>query len=461
MKVIQDKINKLIERKDYRFKDIEHFNDVIDIEYSKKNIKSLKHTIFNLLPLKKQGTNNHILNIENFSKYLKVKDNKIIIEDNNNTFLKEKDNKKVLKYYGKMNYIDYKNIDKIKVFITFTNPTQYHYYKTNKKGKLIKNVNCKCDNLGMVIDNSFINMNLILRAYYKEVKKVLKRKGLDTDFNFVSVLENHKNLSIHSHNIYYMTKEQIEIFKHCYKLIKKRYKLKQCKFLILKTSKGSSYLMKYLIKDNESEFYKKYRSFYSKYRFFKCSNISKYSQKVLDITYQYLKSNHSDLLKKYDIKEYEKVGNLEDIDIDIKNENVNLNQVEKYFKYKVEEKVFIDSGDITYKPILSIVEDYIDENFTINYTEKPIEIYNWNEIKKDIDKYYKELYSSNLFNLDTIEEIIKEKYSHISKKITDKIGYKNYYINEVESITDKNNNIIYQKSKYIRDEKILEDFRLC
>ena len=43
----------------------------------------------------------------------------------------------------------------------------------------------------------------------------------------------------------------------------------------------------------------------------------------------------------------------------------------------------------------------------------------------------------------------------------DKIGYKNYYINEVESITDKNNNIIYQKSKYIRDEKILEDFRLC
>lgn len=151
MKVIQDKINKLIERKDYRFKDIEHFNDVIDIEYSKKNIKSLKHTIFNLLPLKKQGTNNHILNIENFSKYLKVKDNKIIIEDNNNTFLKEKDNKKVLKYYGKMNYIDYKNIDKIKVFITFTNPTQYHYYKTNKKGKLIKNVNCKCDNLGMLL----------------------------------------------------------------------------------------------------------------------------------------------------------------------------------------------------------------------------------------------------------------------------------------------------------------------
>ena len=146
-----------------------------------------------------------------------------------------------------------------------------------------------------IFKNEILNNNLRILPLgsYKEVKKVLKRKGLDTDFNFVSVLENHKNLSIHSHNIYYMTKEQIEIFKHCYKLIKKRYKLKQCKFLILKTSKGSSYLMKYLIKDNESEFYKKYRSFYSKYRFFKCSNISKYSQKVLDITYQYLKSNHN------------------------------------------------------------------------------------------------------------------------------------------------------------------------
>lgn len=413
METVKKKIDNLIERPYLRLNSIEQFNNVISEEYSKKNIKSLKHTIYNLVPLKECNSDYYPYDISKFMKYLRVEGNKHIIEDNNNSFLKEKDNKKMEKNYSKMNYIDYKDKDKIKGFITFTNPTKYHYYKTNKKGKLINNSNCNYDNLGMTIEQSFINMNKILRAYYKEVKKMLDRKKKDTNFNYVSVLENHKNLSIHSHNIYYMTKEQIEVFKKCYKIIKKRFNLKQCKFLILKKSKGSSYLMKYLLKDNESDFYKQYRSYYSKYRFFKTSNITKYPQKVIDKTYNYLLNRYSKLSKKKKIS-----------------------------------KVYI-------------VERYIDRYLKVNYTEKPIEVYKWDKLKEEINKQYEELYNSNLFDTDTIEDIIKSRYSHISIDILDKIDYKNYYIKKVDSIVFKNGKVLYKKSEYETDINKLEKYRLC
>jgi hypothetical protein len=65
---------------------------------------------------------------------------------------------------------------------------------------------------------------------------------------------------------------------------------------------ASTYLSKYLIKEYNSEgsdisFYNKYKSYFSKFKFFRTSNFYHTTQKKVDLIYQYLCKNYPDILE--------------------------------------------------------------------------------------------------------------------------------------------------------------------
>ncbi len=414
---LNKKIFNLVKKDTYRIKDIDDFKRTISIDYTLKNEKLLKYTIYNLLPLKDKNSNKYSFDFGSFNKYLKPLDNKLVVSDNDNTYLKNIDDKKVLKDFSKMNYLQYMNEDKNSLFITFTNPSKYHFYKhKTKKGKkrLVSNSECKSLTLGETIEKSFINMNKIKREYYKLVKKYLKRKKLDIGFDFVSVLENHKNMSIHNHSVFYVSNEQLKVFKQCYRTIKKRFKLKQCKFIVLNKSKSSSYLMKYMLK-YDSDFYKHYRRYFSKYRFFTSSKVGIVPQKIIDITY-----NH---LKKY--------------------------QKSIYYEYKNSDKPMV----------VSLVEHILD-NYIIEYEDKTVEVIKYQKLQQKINEDFNSLYECHLLDLDQIEQMIYQKYKD-NEEVLDYIDYKNDTVKELKKITDKKGNVIYEKKDLVIDTNRLKRLNIC
>ena len=187
MKNLDKKVFDFVKRDNYKIKDIPHLNSLIDTNYTIKNDKQLKYTFYNLLSLK-DNTNNYIMDIGKYFQYLKKVDNKLVVSDDACKFLIQKDYQKVLKDYSKMKFLEYLNENKLSLFITFTNPSKFHYYKHNRKGNIVKNQKCKSLTLGETIEKSFININLIKREFYKLVKKYLKRRKIDSDFDFISNL---------------------------------------------------------------------------------------------------------------------------------------------------------------------------------------------------------------------------------------------------------------------------------
>jgi len=398
----------------YEIKNIKDLEHVVNVSYKEKNTTMIKFYINNLVTLKDKKTNQHIFKINDFMKYVKVVNNKFIIDDDENEFLTTRGNKDALKFYSKVKYFEYMNSDKEPLFLTFTNPSQFHFYKYNKtKTKLIKNYKCSYDSLGETIDNSFININKIKRDYYKLVKEYLKRKGMSVNFDYISILEAHANRSIHNHQVIFISKDQISIFKQAFDVIIRRHKLKQTRFIIIDRtkSKPTTYLMKYLLKTTQDNFYKKFRKYFSKYRFFTSSNIGFYNQNVLDIIQRHLKTNE-------------------------------LSTYNKYLK---------DS-----KPLLVSIIEHIQDNYIVNYIEDDYIVNNYDRLKEFLkfiktNKNYNDSYLLEdycLDNLDVVSRLIDKKT--IKLKSIFRIEDKNYY-----------NKIIYEKKEYIEDETLLNGLKVC
>lgn len=180
-------------------------------------------------------------------------------------------------------YLDYYNKDKIKLFITLTLPSKFHPMNSKNNSK---NKNYDFDYLEDSIHEGFEMINKIHRNFYNLVKKKLERANLDSKFDYLSVIEPHKSLIPHNHSLYYIDKDQLEIFEDAYNQIIKKYSIRKHKMEILKRAKGSSYIYKYLLKMEGS--FSKYKKYFSKYRIFKISNFKHTTQKEIDFVYKYL-----------------------------------------------------------------------------------------------------------------------------------------------------------------------------
>ena len=138
-----------------------------------------------------------------------------------------------------------KESDLIPLFITFTNPSNFHpFLCVNKKEKLYKlNKNYDFEDLKDCISESYKNINMIYREFYKNIKTFSK------DIKFIKIVEPHKSLICHLHRIFYIHKKDINTIYNKYVNILKKHHLKQFKFKILKNRKGSSYITKYILKN--------------------------------------------------------------------------------------------------------------------------------------------------------------------------------------------------------------------
>jgi hypothetical protein len=218
-----------------------------------------------------------------------------LIETKKNQFLDSKFKQWATTKISRAKYLDYYNKDKIKLFITLTLPSKFHPYNSKNNSK---NKNYDFENIEDSIEKGFEMINKIHRNFYNLVKKKLERANLDSKFDYLSVIEPHKSLIPHNHSLYYIDKEQLEIFEDAYNQIIKKYSIRKHKMEILKRAKGSSYIYKYLLKMEGS--FSKYKKYFSKYRIFKISNFKHTTQKEIDFIYKYLykhKKRYLDYLK--------------------------------------------------------------------------------------------------------------------------------------------------------------------
>lgn len=163
------------------------------------------------------------------------------------------------------------------IMITLTNPSRFHPFITNdekdedKKEFIGLNKNFDFKNLETRITESYINVNKIFRELYKNVKK-RENKGM----KFIKIVEPHASLICHIHRIFYIKKGTYLKCKEQFERVKEKHELKKCQFERLKDCKGSSYIIKYLLKNYKSEDIKKFDGYKKlhKIRIFTMSNLS-------------------------------------------------------------------------------------------------------------------------------------------------------------------------------------------
>ncbi len=136
------------------------------------------------------------------------------------------------------------------IFVTLTNPSEYHPFITSKDKTKFVRLNEKFNflNIEDSIDESYINVNKIFREFYKNVKKRENK-----EMKFIKMIEPHRSLICHLHRILYIKKGTYLNVEEKFNRIKEKFELEQCKLERLTDSKGSSYIIKYLLKNNKTE----------------------------------------------------------------------------------------------------------------------------------------------------------------------------------------------------------------
>lgn len=345
-----------------------------------------------------------------------------------------------------------KESDLIPLFITFTNPSKFHPFVSVKNQKNTYKLNEKYDfdDLKTCINESYQNINMIYREFYKNIKTFSK------DIKFIKIVEPHKSLVCHLHRVFYIHKKDIDTIHNKYKNILKKHHLKQCKFEILKNCKGSSYITKYILKNFSKD------DLYSLDGYKKLHKIRIFTMSNLDLKTDYFKKlyfNNKELNLKV-IKEiknktskYDNLYQFYTLNTRIIHENINENGefrkktinknkgnlftiYKKTQKEEVERKTKILKFD---REIETYNKDIIKENEKINEE---------NDFKNKFkNKFYKKNYYEiidNYLDLKTFEKVyLIKKYKIEEKKEI-------VLINKIKKLIIKNNKnkIIYDNEKY-------------
>lgn len=399
-----------------------------------------------------KNINNHPLVLE--YKYLinqKYKNLSIFEEEKTNRFLKKciiknikndeffQIEKSILKDFNEtknLTYLKCKELDRITreeelepIFITLTNPSEYHPFITSKDGKeFIKiNPNFNYLNLEDSIDESYENVNKIFREFYKNVKKRENK-----EMKFIRVIEPHSSLICHLHRILYIKKGTYTKVLKQFETIKNKFSLKQCEIERLKESKGSSYIIKYLLKNYKSDEIRNLDGYKKnhKIRIFTMSNLP-LSSSIFKKLYYTNKEMNLKIIEdiKNGVSKYHNLYHFYTLNTDIK-------EIKKDEKEKNILKFFNKENK---KMFLVFKKTRIKEKETFKIEKKLIE-----KEKCINEEKIKELYFFK-------KEKENKTFFKIIKKVKDYITNENiYYINVYKKINIK------EKIKV----KIIEEFRI-
>lgn len=385
-KQFNNKLNNTFIKKEYDYLINEKYTRVSDKSY-KNNNRFLKKCIL------KNLKNGEIQTIQ-----------KDIVKDfnrqKNNDFLKckEIDRKR-------------KELDYIPLFITLTNPSEFHPFisSEDKKEFISLNHNFKFLDLQTRITQSYININSIYREFYKNVKKRENK-----DMLYIKVIERHSSLIRHLHRIMYIKKNTYKTVKKQFANILKKHKLKQCKMKKLKSARGSSYIIKYLLKNYKIEEIKKLDGY----------------KKLHKI--QFLTSSHTDLNNCIFKKLY------------YKNEDLN-NQVIKNIKdYNINKEQSIYQNLLDFYNKNTSIKKQIEDKLNLNKfdTVKRFQVFKYDIYKlRNVTSKEKKLIKKEV---KTQTQVLKMCYKNqlrlnntfyeIEKKEINKKGKTIYYLNKFENI---------------------------
>lgn len=369
-------INLLNEENEQKFQGLKTRAELIEKmskDYEKKSIKQLKFFINNVSSKYNTLQDKPLINWKNNSTfYFNLKKNYSAKFDEENNLFFELENekrkgefllnsdkkysaKKIAKIYCLEEYIEDENEEYVSLFLTFTNPSEFHYYTLKNKNeidieaieneefnskKFIKNPQYN-DNFG-TFENSIIlgieNQKKINRYFYNDLKKRIERANLNANMYHFTIFEPHKSLQPHSHKMLILPRNCINLANESFNLTKRYFNLKQVKIEEIKEARASTYITKYLLKtlnleennlidfkdldlkniesyeiteakrdyiiekQNETftkdNFFNLYRRYFgASNRIFTTSNFKTTTQKKIDIMYKFLKENYPDFLQ--------------------------------------------------------------------------------------------------------------------------------------------------------------------
>lgn len=425
----------LRQKKHYFCNSVPQIKNYYKKSYQDKNEKQLMNSVNHILENStvKGNYEDILINEDLLGRYLPYlrlsEDNRVLYiskeEKENCGFLKSKDRVYNSKIMAKVKYLEEVNKDKVGIFLTLTNPSEYHYYGTNKHSKkLYRNKKCKFNTLGETKDQSYKNLNTIWRYFYQQSKTYLKRGGFNTEIDFVLAFEPHKNQSYHIHALIYLDREQIEKVEEVYEMVKKSYNLQETKFIeVDKEEYGASpttYILKYILKTfdskNEDNFYAEMKRTHSNYRLIRTSEFKHTTQEVIDKVYKHLRKTNYDLLIKmkekgslyYELEQYI-----------LKNIIIETDTVEEQRKKYSSSRIL---GEIFESDFSNYVEFFgLEEKIYSDLIK--------DQLKKD----------SLLDKLEAVEVYKKEVIVKIYYKDTKELIYENENYKEPEEVKELNN----------------------
>ena len=307
------------------------------------------------------------------------------------------------------------------IFVTLTNPSEYHPFITSKDKTKFVRLNEKFNflNIEDSIDESYINVNKIFREFYKNVKK-RENKSM----KFIKMIEPHRSLICHLHRILYIKKGTYLNVEEKFNRIKEKFELEQCKLERLTDSKGSSYIIKYLLKNNKTEDIKKFDGYKKNHniRIFTMSNLPLsttifkklyYSNKELNLKIiEDIKNGVSKYQNLYHF--YTKNTEIKEIKQDIKEKNLfkffNKKNKKMFLVFK---KTKTEENEIFKKDKKLIEEKFISEEELkkLYFYKKDKGNKIFYKIKEKIEDYVtgENIYFINIYKKIKVKEILKVK----------------------------------------------------
>lgn len=486
---LYNKISNLDKKKEYYINDYDKLVLKMKDSYYIKSARNLEYFIKNNLTKINKNTG-EIFDYkykDNCFKYLSYfnrdnNDNLTFEEVKKGEYLHNQDTIYSYKKISKVRYLDYINEDKEKIFITFTLPNK-EFHKYNNKKELTNTYNSE-DLFEENIERGLKKINEIHNYFYKTLKfkidrycKKYKIKNKEIRrVDFIKIIEPHKSLDGHSHELFYIDNLFIDIIEEVYNMTIDYYKLKQTKFEKLKNIKGSSYLTKYLLKtlktdknkdnkeDLEINMYNYYKRYFSQYRFFTSSNYKHTNQIKIDLVYKYLFNHKKELLDRYKRSEKPLYYLLEKLILKkvftFEEENktsfiIDFTKIKKEYKevlkrFKIDKS--LEKEKISYKEIIRDKKT----NFNIDITVDSLE-----DLYFTIEHTLKE--ENNISEYNYVkrfkQKIIKNLNDYI-RVVNRKVVSKMYYKNSL--ILDKNDfeyeKMTNQDIKNLLNNPFLEEF---
>ncbi|MEA2017041.1 MAG: replication endonuclease [Campylobacterota bacterium] len=143
----------------------------------------------------------------------------------------------------------------VSVFITFTLPSEYHPFKSIKKGneRLYTSINpdFSFNSIDEAVSQGYKHLNKIYQTFYKRVKNYTKN-----DLYYVKAIEQHNSTIPHLHLLIFFPLEKAEFIKTTFKRVVNHFNLTVVDYQSTNfnesISYASNYLLKYITKDLNS-----------------------------------------------------------------------------------------------------------------------------------------------------------------------------------------------------------------